>query len=290
MHSGGSEMLMTGRFIPRDELSRTENTLLDFDDNYTWGPELTAAVGEPLVGRVADKLVATSPEYVEDARDLLFSYADRARIIDATLAWIKSSAVAGYHGCRLNQSELESVRARGLLPLEANARRARLSRALSSHPRWDHVADRLDAALQEYGQGGRAGIREGQVHLTLSRAGLVNGFNHYLTHGSEFDQRVAHDLLGSDGTELLRKDGRATVIRISVPGQIALNAVNRYFTVDERLARSEVPGLVDEFLKAWSYGLAHPDFDSGTLGVDCGLVLRSTVPAAWIVDIETLTV
>ena len=283
-------MLRSGRFIPRYELSRTENTLLDFDDNYTWGPELTAAVGEPLMRRIAEKLVTASPEYVEDACDLLLSYADRARIIDATLTWIGSSAVAGYHGCRLNQSELESVRARGLLPLEANARRARLSRALSSHPRWDHVADRLDAALQEYGPGGRAGCREGQVHLTLSRCGLVNGFNHYLTHGSEFDQRVAYHLLGSDGAELLRKDGWATVIQVAVPGEIALNAVNRYFTVDERLARGEVPGLVDEFLKAWSYGLAHPGFDSGTLGVDCGLVFRSTVSPAWIVDIDTLSV
>ena len=268
----------------------TENTLLDFDDNYTWGPELTAVVGELLMDRVADKLVTASPEYVEDAYDLLFVHADRARIIDATLAWIKSSAVAGYHGCRLNQSELESIRALGLLPLEANVRRARLSRALSAHPRWDHVADRLDAALHEFGPGGKAGYREGQVHLTLSRCGLINGFDHYLTHGSEFDQRVAHDLLGSDGIELLRKDGRATVIRVAVPGEIALNAVNRYFTVDERLARGEVPSLVDEFLKSWSYGMAHPDFHSGTLRVDCGLVFRSTVPPAWIVDTDTLSV
>ena len=65
--------------MPHYELSRTENTLLDFDDNYTWGPDLTAAVGEPLMGRIAEKLVTASPEYVEDACDLLFSYADRAR-------------------------------------------------------------------------------------------------------------------------------------------------------------------------------------------------------------------
>ena len=127
------------------------------------------------------------------------------------------------------------------------------------------------------------------MHLTLSRCGLLNGFNHYLTHGSELDQHVAHDLLRSDGKELLRRDGRATVIEVAVPGVIALKAVNRYFTVDERLARGEVPGLVDEFLKAWSYGLAHPDFDCGTLKVDCGLVFRSTVPPAWIVDIDMLS-
>ena len=264
--------------------------MLDFDDNHTWEPGLTAAVGELLTDRVVDQLITASPEFIEDACELLFSYADRARIIDATLAWIRSTVIAGYHGGRLNQSEVESIRARGLLPLDAKARRRRLRRALSPHPRWDYVADRLDAALQEYGPGGKAGCREGQVHLTLSRCGLVNGFNHYLTHGSEFDQHVAHDLLGSDGKELLRRDGRATVIQVAVPGVIALKAVNRYFTVDERLARGEVPGLVDEFLKAWSYGLAHPDFDCGTLKVDCGLVFRSTVPPAWIVDIDMLSV
>ena len=119
---------------------------------------------------------------------------------------------------------------------------------------------------------------------------MLDGFNHYLTHGSEFDQEVAHALLGTDGAELLRTDGRSTVIQAAVPGDVALNAVNRYFTVDERLARGKVPGLVDELLKAWSYGLAHPDFDCGTLQEDCGLVFRSPVPPAWIVDIDTVSV
>ena len=232
---------------------------------------------------------AASPQYIEDACELLFSYADRARIVDTTLAWIRSISVAGYHGGRLTPSEVDSIRTRGLLPLEANARRARLTRALSPHPRWGQIAHQLDAALRDYGPGEMAGRREGQVHLTLSRCGLLDGFNHYLTHGSEFDQEVAHALLGTDGAELLRTDGRSTVIQAAVPGDVALNAVNRYFTVDERLARGEVPGLVYELLKAWSYGLAHPDFDCGTLQEDCGLEFRSAVPPAWIVDIDTVS-
>ena len=264
--------------------------MLDFDDNRTWGPRLTAALRGLLTDCVLEKLATASPQYIEDACELLFSYADRARIVDATLAWIRSTSVAGYHGGRLTQSEVDSIRTRGLLPLEANARRARLTRALSPHPRWGQVAHRLDAALRDYGPGEKAGRREGQVHLTLSRCGLLNGFNHYLTHGSEFDQRVAYALLGADGAELLGTDGRATVIQAAVPGDVALNAVNRYFTVDERLARGEVPGLVDELLKAWSYGLAHPDFDCGTLQEDCGLVFRSAVPPAWIVGIDTVSV
>ena len=52
------------------------------------------------------------------------------------------------------------------------------------------------------------------------------------------------------------------------------------------LDRDEAYGFVRRTLVR----LAHPDFDCGTLHVDCGLVFSSTVPPAWIVDIETLTV
>ena len=263
--------------------------MLDFDDNRNWGSTLSAALSGLLTNRVLEKLVTASPRDIEDARDLLFSYADRPQIVDATLAWIRSTSIAGYHGARLNQSELESIRARGLLPLEADARRARLTRALSSHARWGQVAHRLNAALRDHGPGGTAGRREGQVHLTLSRRALVHRFNHYLTHGAEFDQHVAHALLGAEGAELLTTDGQATVIEVAVPGDAALNAVNRCFSVDEQLARGQVPGLVDEFLKAWSYGLAHPDFDCGTLQRDCGLVFRSAVPPEWIVGIDIVS-
>ena len=128
------------------------------------------------------------------------------------------------------------------------------------------------------------------MHLTLSRHGLVGGFNHYLAFGSEFDQRVAEDLLGSDGKALLATDGQARVIRLSVPGDLALTAANRYLSVDERLARGEVPNLVGDVLSAWSFALAHPSFDCGTLKLDCGLVFYSTVPPSWIMDIDTLSV
>ena len=267
---------------------RGRESLVDFDNNRTWVPLLTQAVGPLLPDAAREKLLSEKPEFVEDALDLLFSYTNRENIIKETLEWIRTLTVAGCHGSRLIDSEVDSIRALGLRPLEAPARRVRLVRALSCHSRWNEEA--LDAALLNYGEGNRAGHREGQVSLTLSRCGLLHGFNHYLTHGSEFDQHVAYELLGDEGKELLRRDGKARIIQFAVPGDVALNRVNRYFTVDECLARGEVPHLVAEFLKAWSYTLAHPDFDCGTLELDCGMGFCETVPSDWIVDIDTLPI
>ena len=264
--------------------------MLNFDDNLAWGPHLAARFGNLISESVVQQLKAAQPEFVQDACEFLFSIVDRGKIIDATLAWIRTSTIACYHGSRLTASEVDSINARGLAPLIANDRRARLRRALSRHPRWGEVADRLDAAIVKHGPGEGAGRREGQVHLTLSRWGLINGFNRYLTHGSEFDQRVAHDLLGSDGEEMLRKDGQARVVQFAVPGDAALNAVNRFNSVNECLARGLVPHLVREFLEAWSYGMAFPEFPCKSLQLDCGMVFRATLPPCWIVDIETLSI
>lgn len=125
--------------------------------------------------------------------------------------------------------------------------------------------------------------------LTLSRNGLVGGFKHYLTHGAEFDQRVAQTLLGDDGLELLRKDGTARLIRVAVPGDIALDAAHPHFSIEQLLAKGDVPNLVDDILKVWSYSLSHPDYKCGTEKIDCGLVFYSPVSQAWIVDIETVS-
>ena len=270
--------------------------MVDFDNNRAWGPLLTAALGDLISEAVVDRIVAAAPECIEDARNLLFSCTNRKEIIEATLVWIRSTTIAGYHGSRLTDFEVDSIRARGLVPLDAQARRPRLLRALSPHPRWGDVADQLDDTLYAYGgremAGGRGkgGVREGQVHLTLSRSVLINDLDHYLTHGSEFDQHVAEALLDTDGKELLRRDGRARVIRVAVPGEVALNAAHPHFTVEDLLARGEVPNLVNDFLKAWSYRLAHPDFDCGTLGAGCIMVFHSIVPSDWIVDIDTLSI
>lgn len=262
--------------------------ILDFDDNNTWAPRLAAALTEVIPEDLAKALRVATPECIEDACKMLLAGANAKRIIEKTITWVRLNEVAAYHGTRLTKPDLDSIRLHGLVPLDAASRRTRLERILSLHPDWSQVADRLDASLDKHGSGARAGRREGQVHLTLSRAGLVDGFNHYLTHGSEFDQRVAHDLLGTSGAELLRRDGEATVLRVSIVGDMALNACNRYWSVQERLERKEPPNLVREFITAWSYGLANPEFKCTTLQCDCGLVFHTTIPSCQITDVETL--
>lgn len=262
--------------------------MIDFDCMDDWAPELAAALVRCVPAPAASKIRNAAPRYIEDARDLLFELANRDEVIAATLTWIQSTTLAGYHGTRLSDAELASIRAHGLIPLKAENRRARLLRALSSHPRWAEVEDSLDSVIQTHGQGNRAGRRENQVHLTLSKCGLTYGFNHYLTHGAEFDQHVAHALLAQEGEDLLRADGKARVVKVGVPGAVALDAAHPHFSVDDLRARGESPNIVHQFLKAWSYRLAHADFQCRRLEVDCGMVFDTTVPPDWIIEVDTL--
>lgn len=223
-----------------------------------------------------------------EARDLLLASTDREAVIDAALSLIQAEGITGYHGSRLTDAEVHLIRSSGLLPLRVADRRRRLTRALSPHPRWPEVAQRLDGVIQAYGPGGRAGRREDQVHLALSRAGLTKGFNHYLTHGAECDQHMAYELLGQEGTQLLSRDGTPRVIRIAVPGSSALDAAHPHFSPSDLRTRGDIPSLVREFITAWSNRLICPDFQSETMRIGCGMVFRSVVPASWIIGIETL--
>jgi hypothetical protein len=264
--------------------------MLDFDNIDDWAPKLTAALSQHVPDSVKQKLVGAIPEYefIEDVQNKFFDLTDRIAIIDATMAWLKMNEIAGYHGSRLTDEEVDSIRINGLIPLEPHARRYRLSRTLSTSPRWPEVLDELDPAILAYGRANRAGLREGQVHLTLSRTSLTQDFNHYLIYGSEFDQHVAQELLGTEGIELLASYGESRVFQVAVPGDLALDAAHPSFTVDDLRDRGEVLNLVKEVLKSWVYRLVCPSFQSKTLKVDCGMVFRQDIPAAWITDINTL--
>jgi hypothetical protein len=223
---------------------------------------------------------------MEDAMSILLDElnVDRGRVIKAVGAWIEGQHVAAYHGSRLTEQEVECVRAHGLKRLRATDRTDRLRAILSEHPLWANVADQLEAAVQAYGARNRGGHREGQVHATLSQSGLLHGFNHYLTHGSELDQRVAHHLLDEEGKVLLANYGQPVIFRLSVPGPQALSASNPW-----GLLSGEMLNLVRQFLRAWSYWLAVPEFTTSSLRVDCGFLFNPDISPRWLVETEWVT-
>lgn len=259
-----------------------------FDDIDSWAPSLTEALNPYVSQAVKAAIAAAAPAYVEDALDLLLELTRTDDVTDATMSWLRRGAIAGYHGTRLTDQEVASVRAHGLTPLEAGQRRSRLVRALAPHPRWNEVSPRLDQEIAAYGREAAGGNRENQVHLTLSMAGLTDGFNHYITHGSEFDQCVANALLGSEGVELLRLDGEPRLIEIAVPGDLALLAAHPYFSIEDKRSRGELPNIVTEFLQAWSFRQSRSNYQCRTMGLDCGMIFRSTVSRDWITRIDTL--
>lgn len=262
--------------------------MLDFDNIDEWFPELFDVLCPCMPKSIEQKFLLANPQYIEDARDLLFDLTDREVVINTMLIWFRSKEIVAYHGTRLIESEITSLKTIGLVPLKAHNRRDRLIRALSSHPGWPEAVAKLDATLQSYGQHRIAGQREGQVHLTLSKSGLVNGFNHYLIYGSEFDQHVAYELLGIEGKDLLAHAGEPRVVKLAVPGNVALDAAHPFFSIDDIRARGEIPNIIREFITSWSFRLAHPGFQSQQLKIDCGLIFYNIVPADWIVSIDPI--
>ena len=153
-----------------------------------------------------------------------------------------------------------------------------------SHPNWANVESRLDVEIEALANG-KAGNRENQVHLSVSRAGLIS-YDSYHVQGSEFDYHAAYALLGEEGKALLARDGKPCIVRVELPGPVALDAANAFLSVDHLRKTGIVPNLVNEFLEVWSYRLGHPDYKSKTLNLDLCLLFRSKIPAECIVDVQ----
>ena len=258
--------------------------ILDFDDIDKWAASLENALRSHVSKDVLRAVATSKPKFIEDALEKLFSLIDQKAVIHNTLDWINSKKIIGCHGTRLTDNEIASVFSDGLVPLKAEVRRERLVRALSKHPNWSIVEGQLDEVISAYGRGNKAGHRQEQVHLTLSEAGLFSGFNHYLTHGSEFDQHVAYTHIGQTGKDFLRLDGVPILFRFAVPGHRALEAAHPYFTIADICKSGEVPNIVKEFLTSWAFYLTDQSFGPKELKIDCGMVFKTTVPAEWIID------
>jgi hypothetical protein len=258
----------------------------NFDDIQHWAPKLTAHLSAlvPLTS-AADAIRNGKPEFVEDASEVFFRvvYPDKVAFNSAVSEWIKEQTVAAYHGSRLGPPDIAAITQNGLRTLCAEHRRECLRKKLSFHPQWSETM--LDTALEKLGPGRFAGNREGQVHATISRGGLMKGFPHYLTHGSEFDQQVAKLLFGERGMELLARFGAPVLVKLAVPGEEALAAANPHWYHSDP---QESPNLVREIIRVWAYWLANPDFEIAKLEYDCGLIFNHDISPGWIASIDQL--
>jgi hypothetical protein len=192
------------------------------------GPALSSGLKPFVPSSAIAAIKQAAPQYIDDAAEILLRECAPDVVVVATLEWLRSNTVAGYHGTRLTDLELSAMLAEGLMPLEAGRRKARLARVLSKHPEWSQLTKLLDLETERFGAKSAGGVREKQAHLTLSRAGLRHSFNHYLHYGSEFDQCVARSLCGDDALLLLGMDGRARIIEFAVPGRDALAAAHPF--------------------------------------------------------------
>jgi hypothetical protein len=259
--------------------------MFDFDHIEAWGPRLCRELSVAVPGDVSQAIARGKPILIEDARDILLSKVDQTVVLRLVVNWLKLQIIVAYHGSRLTAEEIADVRRDGLRVLKATDRERRLRTILSAHPRWPTVARRLTEVVDAYGVNwlqNNSGRREGSVHATISRSGLIKLFNHYLKYGSEFDQVVSQRLLENEGVELLGGYGSPVIFKIAVPGAVAFHAANPC------LAELPIglPNLVRELLDAWAFWLANPTFSAQTLEVDCGLKFSADVPPEWIIDCE----
>lgn len=121
----------------------------------------------------------------------------------------------------------------------------------------------------------------GQVHLTISAAGMMANFNHYLVEGSEFDSHVAQLLLNGRAKQWLKSDRNPVLFKIGVPGRQALNAANPW-TV------GEIPNLIREILDFYAEKFASLNNIPVRSFVDCGMIFRDDLPPEWVISHEIL--
>ncbi|RYG27279.1 MAG: hypothetical protein EON93_20890 [Burkholderiales bacterium] len=253
----------------------------DFDRIDIWGPELTERLQGVVPAAAMQRVAESAPDLIEDARGVLLRQVDPDSLNLTTSQWVSERPIAAYHGSRLTEQDIASIQLSGLKPLNIEDRRARLVRTLSRHEGWPANQHRLDEAIELFGTKQRAGRREGQVHLTLSRAGMLKSFSHYMTHGAEVDQHLANHVLGEAGIDLLQTDGSPVVIRCLIPAVTAIAGMNRYQV-------EGAPNPVPQVLKYWAYWLAKPNRAVAHIRVDCGIVLKEQMPPDWISGIERM--
>ncbi len=263
--------------------------MIYYDNFETWERSFRDIVVDLVGSEVVDRLAALNFEYVEDAGGYVASHTNILSISSAIQDWLQRREFCVFHGTRLLPEEILSVQRKGLRPLVASDRESRLREILEPHPKWSSAKDRLGEVLQDVGPKEKQGRREGQVHFSLSRSGLVNGFDHCLTHGSEFDQHVVQRLFGDQsGLKLLNSQTTPVLIHVRIDGEELVKGTHPYFSYSDVIEMGEIPGLARTFLDAWAYKTARPSYEISNLKADCCMMQRVATPPERILDIENL--
>lgn len=248
----------------------------DLDCVEIWGPALTHELLRSEASAVGERLRAVGLGDGEARfEEALFSILPERDFVRSVERWIAKHTVAAYHGSRLDESELQSIKRDGLKILSTTDRRETLVKKFDKHPSWPSVSPKLNDVLARLGPGHAAGVRNGRVYATMSRTHLLECHD-VVQEGSEFDRHAAYRLFGK-GASLLPPHGRSTVVVIGVPGEIALNAANR------PPADPGLPHLIRELAHVWSSWLAAPEH---LVSTTCDLEFDRDVPADWITEIS----
>jgi hypothetical protein len=237
-----------------------EPRVIDYDKIEEWSPWLDEVIASTGPKGLIDVLGSATPEYLGDARDHLVAAVGRDRLVDHLNRALEPHRVRVFHGTRVTPEEMRSIAQHGLRALKLSDRRDALAAIFSEHPEWADKARLLDEELHRFGPGWEkagAGKREdNSVHVCLSRAGLLYGCNHYLTHGAEVDQHIAQALFpGDSGLDLLARARRAKIVSFTAPFPDAARAANPY-----GFPSHDLPALIGLLISAWAFRLARPTF------------------------------
>ena len=259
--------------------------MITLDEPATWLEAFDAAVGDLLSPDGRTALGQSSLEYPQDALEVALQHDTHGGLLRAAMEYIRGTTIAGYHGTRASDEEALSIRDRGLILLREEDRVPRLVRALSKHAKWSEKAHDLRPTIDRHGAKSKMAQRVGQIHLAATSADAMP----FARDGSEFDEFVAHDLFGDEGTALVRQDGAPRLVIVELPGAVALDAANPFTAVDEALSRDDIPHLARQFLTAWAYCVARPDAVATLSMAGCAMMLRSPIPPGWIREVRLLT-
>jgi len=227
--------------------------IFEYDHIEVWGHWMRAAMAEIMPPGILEDLKRQKFKFLEDAFDFLMEHMTPERVMAQISTSFSSCSFRVYHGTRLTDSELSCVRLEGLKPLSLESRRQQIISRLKEHPGWNQFSEaKLDRAMRSMAINAR---QDDCVHVCFSRHGLVQGCNHYLTHGAEVDGVLAHAVLGETADEFLLKDRRPFVISFLAPFSEAVAAAQGTGnSLEARFA------FLKHLLRRWAYWELHPDF------------------------------